>query len=41
MSLSKFASNSRAVWAVMILVAGCSVGPNYKPPEIASSGKLE
>src|SRR5918994_7890427 len=35
MSLSKFASRSRAVWAVMILVAGGSVGPNYKPPEIA------
>jgi len=35
MSLSKFASNSHAVCAVMILVAGCSVGPNYKPPGIS------
>ena len=35
MSLSKFAGKSTAAWAVMILVAGCSVGPNYNRPEIA------
>ncbi|HEX7227561.1 MAG TPA: efflux transporter outer membrane subunit [Candidatus Binatia bacterium] len=35
MSFSKFAIKSRVLWAVMILAAGCSVGPSYKPPEIA------
>ena len=35
MSFSKFASKSSAAWALMILAAGCSVGPNYRPPEIA------
>ncbi|HEX2244049.1 MAG TPA: efflux transporter outer membrane subunit [Gammaproteobacteria bacterium] len=35
MSFSKFASKSNAAWAVMILTAGCSVGPNYKPPVTA------
>src|ERR687895_2128695 len=35
MSFIKFASKSTAAWAVTILAAGCSVGPNYKPPEIA------
>ena len=34
MSFIKFASKSTATWTVMIL-AGCSVGPNYKSPEIA------
>ena len=35
MSFIKFASKSTAAWAVTILAAGCSVGPNYKPPDIA------
>ncbi len=35
MSLSKIAGKCTAAGAVMILVAGCSVGPNYKPPETA------
>src|SRR5918994_318458 len=34
MSFIKFANKSTAAWAVTILAAGCSVGPNYKPPEI-------
>jgi uncharacterized lipoprotein len=34
MSLNKFAAKSIAAWAAMILLAGCSVGPNYKRPEI-------
>jgi outer membrane protein, multidrug efflux system len=35
MSFSKFASKYSAAWTMMILLAGCSVGPNYKRPEIA------
>lgn len=34
MSLSKFPTKFSAAWAVMILVAGCTVGPNYERPEI-------
>ena len=35
MSSIKSASKSTATCVLMILVAGCSVGPNYKPPEIS------
>ena len=36
MSLNGFASKFSTVgWAVMLLVAGCSVGPNYRQPETA------
>jgi outer membrane protein, multidrug efflux system len=35
MSLNESASKLAAVSALMFLVAGCSVGPNYKNPEIA------
>jgi outer membrane protein TolC len=38
MSLNEFASKFVAASALIFLVAGCSVGPNYKKPDIAVAG---
>jgi multidrug efflux system outer membrane protein len=35
MKLGKFASKASAAWTLIILAAGCSVGPTYKQPELA------